>query len=125
MRVLYKGLIIAALQMLLVGSLGGKLLIDRATLPRVWVQVAPYDPALPIRGRYVRLKIVGPAQVGNIRIPTGQPIAFFIPERAPDPSRRKPGEELWAEVTVPKKGSPRPIRLGVKKNGVLTPLPLN
>ena len=51
-------------------------------------------------------------------------VAFFIPENVPDPSRRAPGEELWVEVSVPAKGAPRPIRLGVKKNGVLTPLEL-
>jgi hypothetical protein len=44
-----------------------------------------------------------------------EPVAFFIPEHIPDPSRRQEGEELWAEVTIPKKGPPRPIRLGVKK----------
>jgi hypothetical protein len=43
-----------------------------------------------------------------------EPVAFFIPEHIPDPSRLQ-GEELWAEVTIPKKGLPRPIRLGVKK----------
>lgn len=54
----------------------------------------------------------------------GRPLAFFISDRVADPSRRTPGEELWAEVTVPRKGPPRPIRLAVKKNGVLEPLEL-
>jgi hypothetical protein len=54
-----------------------------------------------------------------------QPLAFFIPEHVPDPSIRQPGEELWVEVTVPKAGAPRPIRLGVKKDGVITPLELD
>lgn len=53
-----------------------------------------------------------------------EPVAFFIPENVPDPSRRAPGEELWVEVSVPAKGLPRPIRLGVKQNGVMTPLDL-
>jgi hypothetical protein len=53
-----------------------------------------------------------------------EPVAYFIPEHVPDPSRRAAGEELWVEVTVPKKGPPRPIRLGVKKAGTLTPLDL-
>ena len=48
--------------------------------------------------------------------------AFFIPEHAVDPSRRPKGEELWIEATIPRKGPPRPIRLGVKKNGAITPL---
>jgi hypothetical protein len=51
-----------------------------------------------------------------------QPVAYFIPEHVPDPSRREPGEELWVEVTIPRHGAPRPIRLGVKRNGMLTPL---
>jgi len=51
------------------------------------------------------------------------PLAFFISEQARDPSLRAEGEELWVEVTVPKKGPPRPIRLGTKKgNGPITPL---
>ncbi len=119
-----KGLVIGAVQILLVMSLGAKLLIDRARYPRVWVEVAPFDPSLPIRGRYVRLKIIGTPKVGGATIPTDQPLAYFIPDGVPDPSRRPSGEELWAEVTVPKKGPPRPIQLGVKKNGALTPLAL-
>lgn len=53
----------------------------------------------------------------------GEPLAFFLPEHVPDPSVRAPGEELWAEVTIPRGGPPRPIRLGVKRNGKLEPLP--
>ncbi len=120
-----RGLLIGAAQILLVMSLGAKLLIDRTRYPRVWVEVAPFDPSLPIRGRYVRLKIIGTPQVSGARIQTDQPLAYFIPDGVPDPSHRPSGEELWAEVTVPKKGPPRPIRLGVKKNGVLTPLALS
>jgi hypothetical protein len=50
-----------------------------------------------------------------------EPLAFFLPEHV-DASVREPGEELWVEVTVPRHGPPRPIRLGVRKNGALTPL---
>ncbi len=50
------------------------------------------------------------------------PVAYFIPEGVPDPSVRRPDEELWVEVTIPRKGLPRPIQLGVKKDGVLTPI---
>jgi uncharacterized membrane-anchored protein len=161
-----KGLTIAALHIALVGSLGGKLLIDRATRPRVWARTAPIDPDLPIRGRYVRLRIEGvPAsdlseqtyfvpvllsvQEGALTVaPDSRPhgasvtarvvvrdgrataqlnpsLAYFIPEHVPDPSIRASGEELWVEVTLPKQGPPRPIRLGVKKDGVLTPLDLD
>jgi len=53
-----------------------------------------------------------------------EPVAFFISEHIPDPSRRPPGDELWVEVSVPRRGEPRPVRLAVKKDGVLTPLNL-
>ncbi len=157
-----KGLVVAALHIALVGALGAKLLADRTTLPRVWVEVAPYDPNLPIRGRYVRLQVkaeargfgepagdVGygrgrltvegsrlvatPAESGAghhviLRQENGRlvavlstPVAFFITEHAVDPSSR-PG--LMAEVTVPRKGPPRPIRLGVREGERITPLDL-
>jgi len=51
-----------------------------------------------------------------------EPVAYFLPEHAVDPSRRPQGEELWVEVTVPKKGPPRPIRLAVKRGDKFTPL---
>ncbi len=157
---LRKGLIVAALHLAIVGSLGAKLLVDRATRPRVWARTAPIDPDDPLRGRYVRLRVEGePIDFGaasnmavglmewkgqlaftpasgslTARVSTrdgrpvatlDQPLAFFIPEHVPDPSVRAPGEELWVEVTLPRRGPPRPIRLAVKKDGVLTPLDLD
>ena len=115
---LHKGLLLALLHLMLVLSVAGKYYMDRTRLPRVWVRTMPFDPNLPIRGRYVRLRLTGSVEV------TGA-VAFFIPEHVPDPSRRPAGEELWVEVSVPAKGPPRPIRLGVKKDGVLTPLDLD
>jgi hypothetical protein len=169
-----KSLVIATVQVGLVASLGAKLLYDRSTRPRVWALAAPYDPSLPIRGRYVSLQLVvelhgiqemkpspgqQPPQSVTLRVDAGrlvaeanppergfnpsdlhvrfirrqdqelavldQPVAFFIPERVPDPARRPAGEELWAEVTVPGKGPPRPIRLGVRKgDSPIVPLDL-
>ena len=165
MKPFINGLVIAVVHVGLVASLGAKLLYDRATRSRVWALAAPYDPSLPIRGRYVSLRLVVEPrgiqetkpglqrplpQSVDLRVENGQliaeaypqegayspadlhvrfierrgeklamldqPIAFFIPEHIPDPSRRPPGEELWVEVTIPKKGPPRPIRLGVKKD---------
>jgi hypothetical protein len=167
-----KGLIVAAVQIALVASLGAKLLYDRATRPRVWARTAPYDPDLPIRGRYVSLQLIveargvsGPAtsakwqasqavrlKIDNDRLiaeaadPVAgyngddlhlrfihrrneqlavldQPVAFFIPEHIPDPAIRPEGEQLWVEVTIPRKGPPRPIQLGVTKgDGPIMPL---
>lgn len=156
MNGLTKGLILCGVQVAMVLSIGGKMLFDRATRPRLWVRVAPYDPSLPVRGRYVSLTVTAEARgfspgavyaqanfsveggklvarpaeidgsgvlVSNATAPVR--IAYFIPDRVADPSLRPPDEELWAEVTVPRRGPPRPIQLGVKKNGVLTPLKLN
>jgi hypothetical protein len=171
-----RGLLVALVHVSIVASLGAKLMLDRATRPRVWARAAPVDPNLPIRGRYVSVQIealVGPGLVfpqpeattfpdGTRWTPPPQPVAvdlvvrdselmalpspdssrvyarasrihanaaeiepalaYFIPEHVPDPSRRAPGEELWVEVTIPRAGGPRPIRLGIKKDGVLTPL---
>jgi hypothetical protein len=50
------------------------------------------------------------------------PVDFYLAEHAADPSRLKPGQELWIEVTLPPKGPPRPIQLALKDNGVWKPL---
>jgi hypothetical protein len=172
MTPLIKGLMIAAVHVGLVASVGAKLLYDRAARPRVWTLAPPYDPNLPIRGRYVSLQVVveprgiretnpGPVSqpppsislsvegdrlVAEANPPQpdydpsdlhlrfierrgkklavlADPVAFFITEHISDPSRRQDEEELWVEVTIPKKGPPRPIRLGVKKDdGPIVPL---
>lgn len=72
-------------------------------------------------------RLLAHAVVNNGRrfVVLDEPVAYFIPEHVPDPSRRASSEELWVEVTLPRAGAPRPIRLGVKKNGVLTPLEID
>jgi hypothetical protein len=61
---------------------------------------------------------------GERSVRLAEPVAFFIPEHVPDPSSRPSGEQLWVEVTLPAAARPRPIRLGVLKQGSLTPLDL-
>ncbi len=168
-----KGIILAVVQLALVASLGAKYAIERARFPRVWTQTAAYDPDLPIRGRYlsVRVRVDADRVYGGSEVPQGnvvnfwsdqrdvtvraedghlvaypasqptglrvtrwktrngdvvaglsEPVDYFLPEHASDPSRRQAGEELWIEVTVPAKGPPRPIRLAVKKGDTFTPL---
>lgn len=51
-----------------------------------------------------------------------EPVDFYIPEHASDPSWVKPGQELWIEVTVPPKGPPRPLQLALKDHGLWKPL---
>lgn len=172
MKTLQKGLAVAVIQILIVLSVGGKLLYDRASRPRVWVRTASIDPDLPIRGKYLTLSLEvhpsepvqpqdpkhpGPYSGGyyyvDLAVENGQlvahktdrpngmtinslrwqrnrggdiyvlssPVVFFLPEHAEGPWLDSNGE-LWAEVTVPKKGPPRPIQLAIKRGGEWTPL---
>lgn len=57
----------------------------------------------------------------NMRL--DEPVDFYIPEHAVDPSLRRHGEELWMEVTLPPKGPPRPLQLALKEpDGTWKPL---
>jgi hypothetical protein len=171
---LTKGVTLALIQLLLVASLGAKLLYDRTTQPRGWAKVQTYDPDLPIRGRYLWEQLSMPAegftfhemtnqeptfrwdytqQWAYYTIRDGQLIAsstgapsqsggwvnvqknadgsllarsesavfFFIPDTA-NISPLQRGDEMWMEVTLPKKGPPRPIRMALKHGGRFTPL---
>jgi hypothetical protein len=174
MKILYKGLLLALLQIGIVSTLGAKLLYDRAHRPRVWIKSAIYDPNLPIRGKYLALNIEVPAEgfasrmqtspygpgsnpyesfspnrcdlvlrgnqliaVANeqgefwanvsrrnqdvVAVISGE-MAYFLPEHNNGPMLRNRGEELWIEATIPRKGPPRPVRLGIKRDGILTAL---
>ena len=191
-----KAAVVALIQVLIVCSLGAKLLYDRRTCPRGWFKTERYDPNLPIRGRYVSLLVEvtdsrSPEDVekkfgaeiqaiqnrnaqyryrgvddfgrecGSIAMREGAPVAkfdqtteiwncdnlafvrrrtgnenslrltepslFFISDTAKDPTRLNPGDELWVQATIPRKGPPRPLALGVKKAGEkdIRPLDLN
>ena len=115
-----RSLIVAGAHLALLSTVVGKYGLDRMQCSRQWFQAVPYDPSVPLRGRYVSLRLLGLPQ----RYSPERPVAFFIPEHVPDPSRRADDEQLWVEATLPPDGPPRPIQLGVKKNGALTPLSL-
>ena len=176
MNTLTKGIVVAVLHILIVLSLGGKLLYDRANRPRVWVRTGSFDPDLPIRGRYVTLNLqvhapdlgtpesrakermysmqyvelavekdpsgkdqlvahksdrstdlsvtvwrTQPEQASREMLLLSPAVAFFLPEHAEFP-HLKSGEEIWAEVTVPRKGPPRPIQLALKRGTEWLPL---
>jgi hypothetical protein len=189
-----KAVAVALIQVLIVCSLGAKLLYDRHTYPQAWFKTERYDPNLPIRGRYVSLQIDlddsrssddiqtrfgneirtmeqgqgrytfnvfgtfgrecgsidlrggtpvarfdnSPAtwncdnllferrKVGTeIRLRLAEPILFFISDTAKDPTHLNSGDELWVRATIPRKGPPRPIALGVKKAGEIKITSLN
>jgi hypothetical protein len=127
MSTLRKGLVVAALQCLIALSLGGKLLYDRSTRPRVWVKTACWDPELPIRGRYLALQLVPESGAPYFNETNRARVLFFVPEHAIplETMRGSDALEVWAEVTIPRKGPPRPIRLGVKRAGQLEPVQVN
>jgi len=193
MNPLTNAIVVALIQVLIVCSLGAKLLYDRRTHPQAWFKTERYDPNLPIRGRYLSLQIEvndprSPEELqqkfgneiqmyenvrnqyrtfynfgrecGSIAVRDGkpsalfdsspgwncdnltlerwrhneqtvlrvtEPVLFFIADTAKDPSRSPAGDELWVLATIPRKGPPRPITLGVKKAGqaAITPLSLD
>ena len=57
MTPLRRGIALGVLHCLLVLTIAGKYAWDRERLPRVWAKTAPYDPNLPLRGRYVSLRL--------------------------------------------------------------------
>lgn len=166
MTPLAKGLVVGAIQVLLVAGIGAKFLVDRARYPQLWVETAPYDPYMPIRGRYVNIALLVEAEraapgrgadgapnmflarleargdrlvavqddergrhwVRSTRCgerdcwQLAAPLAYFIPEHAVDPSRPVEGAQLWAQVTLPPAGAPRPIRLGLKRGEAIEPV---
>jgi hypothetical protein len=80
-----------------------------------------------LRGRYLALRLA-PEPGATWRDQTdGAQVLFFVPEHALPfenlPAAQRP--ELWVEVTIPRSGPPRPIRLGLKKDGRLEPLSIN
>ena len=128
MNSLQKGIVLAALQCALVLSLTGKLFYDRTTCPRVWVKTQPYDPNLPIRGRYLSLMLAPDAGAQYFDRTNHQQVVFFVPEHQTEIESIRSGRnapEVWAEVTIPHKGPPRPIRLGIKRDGRIQPAQVN
>jgi uncharacterized membrane-anchored protein len=183
-------IVLLLIQVVLVSSIAAKYLYQRSTCPRVWVRTEAYDPEMPMRGRYLSLRLTVngcqstlpsalhadfPRNIDGTTKPTGftikaehpvqfsaklkveggkllairipeadlkskgmdvlalpdsscdamrlsEPVDFFIAEHAADPTRLKPGQELWIEVTVPPQGPPRPIQLAVRQDGVQKPL---
>jgi|SRR5579864_238311 len=128
MNPLRKGIVLGALQCAFVLSLTGKLLYDRATRPRIWVKTMPWDPNLPIRGRYLSLILSPEAGAPYFERTNHERVVFFVPEHRTEVDSlrfRRNAPELWAEVTIPRKGPPRPIRLGLKQDGEIQPVASN
>jgi hypothetical protein len=80
-----KGRAVALLlvQAALVLTIAGKYLVERKVCPRVWVRAAQYDPNLPLRGRYLALRLT----VDACGLPRDQAHDWKMDRRASD----KPG----------------------------------
>jgi hypothetical protein len=50
-------LALLAVQLVLVSAVAAKYLYQRWTCPKVWTRASAYDPALPMRGRYLSLQL--------------------------------------------------------------------
>src|SRR5207245_8738602 len=62
------------------------------------------------------------ARNGDMVAALSEPVAYFLPEHAVDPSRRQQCGELRVEVTVPKEGPPRTIRQPATRRDKVTRL---
>ena len=150
-------------QLLMVSSLGGMFLFERAHLPRAWVRTVPMAAGTSLEGRYLQFQLAveghdvvpvtrdsmawitlvadrgrlwaRPAprhrglrarQIpldGELRLVLLDRLAYFIPDSAADPRPVPVGAELWVEVSLPREGPPRALRLGIRKEGMeITPL---
>ena len=78
---------------------------------------------LPVEGEPNAQRIIAaPSGSSCDTLRLQQPVDFYITEHVVDPSRTKPGQELWVEVTVPPQGPPRPLQLALKQDGAWKPL---
>ncbi len=80
------------------------------------VEFVVVDSSLALREAtgWAGLRLREPTPGGARGLVVWQPVAYFIPEHAPDPSQLPPGQSLWVEVTVPPRGLPRPIRVEIR-----------
>jgi hypothetical protein len=58
MKRIWPGAVLLLLQVLIVLTIAGKYWYERQTRPRVWVRTEQYDPDLPLRGRYLAMRLV-------------------------------------------------------------------
>ncbi len=54
-----------------------------------------------------------------------EPLAYFLPEHSAGRLPQPPEEELLVEVSVPERGLPRPVRLGVRRGVAIEPLSMD
>ena len=93
------GILLLAIQLVLVLSVAVKYLYERKTSPRVWVRTAQYDPQLPIRGRYLAVR---PA-IDACSLPR-EPVYYTKSYVMPYNGQRVPASWTWPISLVPTNG---------------------
>jgi hypothetical protein len=100
-----KGLTLLAVQLLLVLSIGAKYAWERHHCPMVWTRAGQYDPAEPLRGRYIALLVHASA--------CGLPPGVDMPGlprgvRQPPQVMQKFGAQTWRVVPAVRNGQLTP-----------------
>jgi hypothetical protein len=57
---------------------------------------------------------------GGVRLVLPRVVSVFVPKDAPEPPRPESADELLVEVGVSESAPPRPLRLAIRRDGVLT-----
>src|SRR5258708_30530434 len=78
-----EGIRLAVLQLDIVACLEAKYATDRGRFRRVWAQSVVYEPDLPIRGRYlsVRVRVDADRVYGGSELPKGNLLNFWADQR--------------------------------------------
>jgi hypothetical protein len=139
-----KGLLLAGLHAALIPMVLFKAGYDKSVLPKGWAKV---EQVVSTSGYYASLHLIVDASPGmppqsNVEVYVSEgklmaraAIRFrgirVVYEKTDQPRRKifmnvfwpKPqeGGETWMEAAVPERGSLRPVRLGVMKNGQIVP----
>ena len=92
---------------------------NRRTLSEVEASGATVDWKASANETHTHLRsgIVGADTVAVL----SESVVLFIPDEGEDPSASR-RQNLWVEVTVPRRGLPRPIQLGEMRDGAVVPL---
>ena len=94
-------LLLLAIQLVLVCSVAATYVYERAHYPRVWTRTVAFDPSLPLRGRYLSLRLMVDACQSSL--PSGKLAVFprdFAGAIKPGPWTVAPGQPFSFPVEL-------------------------
>jgi hypothetical protein len=112
MKALRPGLILLCVQLLLLLSVAGNYLYERETRPRIWTRATQFDPALPLRGRYLALHL----ELDACDLPREAGNSFLDFYRRPIPGRWNVSLLASNGKVVPKLDASSRLTLTLAKN---------